>query len=127
MAVTDLVLVVDDDAAIQEAIRRIVSSRGYSVLTASDPRGALRAAQAADGPIRVLLTDLGMPGDVSAAQLVEQLSARYPDLRVVFVSGLPKEVAVGQGLVGEDAGFLEKPFTANQVAETIQAVLADAE
>jgi DNA-binding NtrC family response regulator len=127
MAAPQIVLVVDDDADIREAIRRIVTRCGYSALTAPDARAALRAAQAATGPIRLLLTDVWMPGDVSASILAEQLAGLHLDLCVVYISGLPKEVAVGKGLVGPNANYLEKPFTSAQLADTIRATLADAE
>jgi DNA-binding NtrC family response regulator len=121
-AVADVALVVDDDEDIREAIRRIVTKCGYSVLAASDARAALRAAQAEDGPISLLLTDVWMPG-TSAATLAEQLTGRYPNLSVLYVSGLPKELAIGKGLVGADASFLEKPFTPAQLVEAIRAAL----
>jgi DNA-binding NtrC family response regulator len=127
MAAAQTVLVVDDDADIREAIRRIVTKCGYSALTASDARAALRAAQAAAGPIRLLLTDIWMPGDVSASILAEHLAGLHADLCVIYISGLPKEVAVGKGLVGANANFLEKPFTSAQLTDTIRATLADAE
>ncbi|NEA31747.1 response regulator [Streptomyces sp. SID13031] len=125
MAAADVVLVVDDDADIREAIRRIVAKCGYSALTASDSRAALRAADAVDGPIRLLLTDVWMPGDISASTLAGRLAGRYPDLRVVYVSGLSKELAVDKGLVGANASFLEKPFTPARLVETIRAALGD--
>jgi DNA-binding NtrC family response regulator len=127
MAAPPIVLVVDDDADIRDAIRRIVTKCGYSALTASDARAALRAAQAADGPIRLLITDVWMPGDVSASTLAEQLAGLHANLCVVYISGLPKQVAVGKGLVGANANFLEKPFTSAQLTDTIRAALAAAE
>jgi DNA-binding NtrC family response regulator len=127
MAAAGIVLVVDDDADIREAIRRIVTKCGYSALTAPDAQAALSVAQAADGPIRLLLTDVWMPGDVSASILAEQLAGLHADLSVVYISGLPKEVAVGKGLVDANANFLEKPFTSAQLADTIRAILAAAD
>ncbi|MDX6247410.1 MAG: hypothetical protein QOF10_770 [Kribbellaceae bacterium] len=121
-----IVLVVDDDADVREAIRRMAARAGYTVVTASDGRAALRAAQTADGPIRLLLTDVWMPGDLSASKLAEDLSGLYPDLRVVFVSGLPKDVAIDKGLVDANASFLEKPFTSAQLVDAIRAALGDA-
>jgi DNA-binding NtrC family response regulator len=125
MAAADVVLLVDDDEDIREAIRRIVTKCGYSALAASDARAALRAAQTVDGPIRLLLTDVWMPGDTSAFTLAEQLTGLYPNLSVVYVSGLPKELAIGKGLVAADANFLEKPFTPAQLVEAIRAALVD--
>ncbi|MEU4606241.1 hypothetical protein AB0F43_24895 [Kribbella sp. NPDC023972] len=61
MAAADVVLVVDDDEDIREAIRRIVTQCGYSVLAASDARAALRAAQAVDGPISCCSPMCGCP------------------------------------------------------------------
>ncbi|MEU4606242.1 hypothetical protein AB0F43_24900 [Kribbella sp. NPDC023972] len=57
--------------------------------------------------------------------MAEQLTGRYPNLSVVYVSGLPKELAIGKGLVGPEASFLEKPFTPAQLAESIRAALDD--
>ncbi|WP_134004482.1 response regulator [Kribbella sp. VKM Ac-2566] len=123
MAPGEFVLVVDDDEYIREAIRRIVTKCGYSVLAAADAGAALRAAQAVEAPITLLLTDVWMPGDTSASALAEELADRYADLRVVYVSGLPKELAVGNGLVASDARFLEKPFTPARLVEAIRAAL----
>jgi DNA-binding NtrC family response regulator len=125
MAAADVVLIVDDDEDIREAIRRIVTKCGYSAVAAADAQAALRAAQAVDGPVKLLLTDVWMPGDISASTLAEQLTDHYPNLRVVYVSGLPKELAVGKGLVGTDASFLEKPFTSAQLVEAIRIALSD--
>jgi len=117
------VLIVDDEADVLEAMRRILARRGFTVHTAPGAEEALDIARAVDGAIGLLVTDLCLPGDVSGVRLAGLLTELVPDVRVLFVSGYPREVAVDKGLIGSDVDILEKPFDPSLLSEAVQAAL----
>src|SRR5438046_7123135 len=96
-AVAPMVLVVDDEEDLREAMRRMLERRGFATLTAADPVEAEAVCREHGGTIDLLLTDLTLPG-VSGGALAKTATLMRPDLRVLYVSGLPKEGAGGQGL-----------------------------
>jgi DNA-binding response OmpR family regulator len=117
------VLVVDDEEDLREIMRRMLERRGFASLVAGDIDQALAACRDHDGPIDVLLTDLNLPG-TSGAELCRAATALRPDLRVIYISGLPKDIAVSEGLIGEDALLVKKPFTSQILIETLNSVIA---
>src|SRR5947207_9694925 len=116
------VLVVDDEDDLREAIRRMLERRGFATLVAADPVEAEAVCREHGGTIDLLLTDLTLPG-ISGGELARMATSMRPELRVLFVSGLPREVAVGQGLVAEEAAVVQKPFTSDRLAEAVRRVL----
>lgn len=114
------VLVVDDEEDIREAVRRILSRHGYEVKVAAEPAEALAVCQD-QGPLDLLLTDVLMP-QLSGRALAEQVSAVRSGLPVLYISGYPRDVAVGEGLVPQEKPMLEKPFT----RDTLLAAVSDA-
>ena len=116
------VLVVDDEEDLREAMRRMLERRGFATLTAADPAEAEAVCRDHGGTIDLLLTDLTLPG-ASGGDLARTATSMRPELRVLYVSGLPKEVAVGRGLVAEEAALVQKPFTSDRLAEAVRRVL----
>src|SRR5689334_14358091 len=78
------VLLVDDEADIREAVRRILSRAGYTVLVAGGPTEALGLCQHHDGPLDLLLTDALMP-ELPGRELAGQASALRGDLSVLYM------------------------------------------
>ncbi|OLB66042.1 MAG: response regulator [Actinobacteria bacterium 13_2_20CM_2_72_6] len=122
-ATAPTVLVVDDEEDLREAMRRMLERRGFATLTAADPAEAEAVCRDHGGTIDLLLTDLTLPG-ASGGDLARTATLMRPDLRVLYISGLPKEVAVGRGLVAEEAALVQKPFTSDRLAEAVRRVLA---
>src|SRR5256885_7996013 len=89
------VLVVDDEEDLREAIRRMLERRGFATLTAADPAEAEAVCREHGGTIDLLLTDLTLPGS-SGGELARLATSMRPDLRVPFLSRLPKQIAVGR-------------------------------
>ena len=121
-ATAPTVLVVDDEEDLREAMRRMLERRGFATLTAADPAEAEAVCRDHGGTIDLLLTDLTLPG-ASGGDLARTATSMRPDLRVLYISGLPKEVAVGRGLVAEEASLVQKPFTSDRLAEAVRRVL----
>jgi DNA-binding response OmpR family regulator len=118
------VLVVDDEEDLRDIMRRMLERRGFAVLVAADVEQAVAACRDHPGPIDVLVTDLGLPG-ASGADLSRTATQLRPDVRIVFISGLPKDIAVSKGLIGEDALLVKKPFTADLLIEALRSVIAE--
>ena len=121
---TRSVLVVDDNTSVRDLVARLLSNRGYSVQTAADGPGAIALAAVSDTPFDVLVTDIVMPGlsgfDLAAAMVVDELGPA-----VLFMSGFTDraELAQSEGLTVRD--FIAKPFTAAEMLEAVERLLAE--
>lgn len=118
------VLVVDDEEDLRDIMRRMLERRGFDALVASDGESAIAACRDHAGDIDVLITDLGLPG-ASGGDLSRAATALRPDMAVVYISGLPKDIAVAKGLIGDDALLVKKPFTSELLIEALRLVISD--
>ena len=121
-----MVLVVDDEEDLRDIMRRMLERRGFDTLVAGDSEQAIAACRDHPGTIDVLVTDLGLPG-ASGGDLSRTACALRPDMGVVYVSGLPKDIAVTKGLIGADALLVKKPFTSELLIEALRVVIAQRE
>jgi DNA-binding response OmpR family regulator len=118
------VLVVDDEEDLRDIMRRMLERRGFATLVAGDSAQAITTCREHEGEIDVLVTDLGLPG-VSGGDLSRTASDLRPAMGVVYISGLPKDIAVSKGLIGSDALLVKKPFTADVLVGALRTVLAE--
>lgn len=119
---SETIFVVEDEPAVLQLAVRALGALGYRVFSAADGASALRLAEAHDGPIDLLLTDLIMPG-MNGRELAETLQARRPGLRVLFMSGYTADILHGGAAAFDDAAVLAKPFSIQQLAARIRAAL----
>ncbi|HWH00807.1 MAG TPA: response regulator [Pilimelia sp.] len=116
------VLVFDDEDDLRDVMCRMLQRRGFQTLSSGTPEDAVAVCRQHQGDIHVLLADLGMPHAIGVG-LARQACQIRPDLRVIYVSGLPHEAAVRQGIVDENAAVVQKPFTTDGlVAAVCQAL-----
>ncbi len=118
----DLVLVVEDEAPVRTLIARILERRGYTVLQAADGQEALDLAERQQERIDLLIADLVMPG-LSGREVADRLTARYPEMAVILISGYTADEVVREGILTGVRNFLPKPFTPDALARTVAAVL----
>ncbi|WP_305784895.1 response regulator [Symbioplanes lichenis] len=118
------VLVVDDEEDLRDIMRRMLERRGFSTLVAGDAEEAVGLCRDHAGPIDVLVTDLGLPG-VSGGDLARGAADLRPDLGIIYISGLPKDIAVTKGLITEDALLVKKPFTSDLLLDALRLVLSE--
>jgi len=116
------VLLVDDDGALRLLLRKVLARAGYTVLEASDPEQALQLAGRFIGTIDLLLTDIVMPYQ-NGAELAARLMIRFPGLRVLYMSGYPRESMVGFRKLPRDASFIQKPLSLEHLRRAIQQAL----
>ena len=119
---TETILVVEDEPAVLTLSQRALEAHGYVVLAASDATTALRLVERHGGMIHLLLTDVVMPG-MSGRDLADQLAARRPGSRVLYMSGYPGDAVVHEGELKPGSAFLQKPFSPDGLARKVRAVL----
>jgi CheY-like chemotaxis protein len=115
------VLVVDDEEIVRQLASRMLTHTGYRALQASHAREALSALEHDPQGIHLVLTDIKMPG-MNGRELGRQVSVRWPGKPVLYMSGYPSEVFQG-GLLEPDAPFLSKPFTQEDLAAKVRALI----
>ncbi|WP_344169125.1 response regulator [Pilimelia columellifera] len=116
------VLVFDDEDDLRDVMCRMLERRGFTTLSAGDVDDAVAVCKDHEGEIHVLLADLGMP-DAIGVGVARQSREVRPDLRVLYVSGLPKEAAVRQGLLDDADTVLQKPFTTDSLVSAVRNAL----
>ena len=117
---TGTVLLVEDEDAVRAIARRGLERFGYSVIEASNGQGALDILADPSVEVDVLLTDLLMPV-MGGRELAQNLGGRIPQSRIVFMSGYAEEDMFPEEVLTEESGFLEKPFTVDQLVEAVRA------
>jgi PAS domain S-box-containing protein len=116
----ETVLVVEDDAPIRALVVRSLAAAGYRVLDAGSGDEALATARTAAVP-DLLVTDVILPGR-NGWELAEELAARRPGLRVLFMSGYAAQHS-GEPLLPFEAPLLEKPFAPDELLRRVREVL----
>lgn len=111
-----VVLLVEDETTVRTTVSRFLRDAGYEVLVAAHPEEAFHIIESTVRKIDILLTDVVMPG-VSGMDVALRLTARYPDMVVVFMSGYDHDYVSSQGMVGEENYFLQKPFSKKELLQ----------
>jgi two-component system cell cycle sensor histidine kinase/response regulator CckA len=119
---SETILLAEDEEALRRLSARILEQRGYTVIAAETATEAVRIAERNGRTIDLLLTDVVMP-ELSGAALAERVSELLPDIRVLFMSGYADDVVTRNGSLTEGSGFLEKPFSANELATKVRETL----
>jgi CheY-like chemotaxis protein len=116
------ILVADNEPSIVQLAQTILRQAGHRVLTAENGRQALEVYRQKKGDIDLVILDQNMPG-LSGVEAMNELLTIDADVRVLLVSGgVQPEPSWGSGTAGW--GFLSKPYTMDQLVESVRAVLA---
>jgi PAS domain S-box-containing protein len=121
---SETILIVEDEADVRAYSVESLTELGFSVLEANDGPSALRVLEA-HPEVTLLFTDVGLPG-MDGKQLVEQTTRRWPRLKILYTSGYARNAIVHQGRLDPGVELLAKPFTREQLALRVRAML-DAE
>lgn len=119
---TETVLVVEDEDAVLELVRRTLARAGYRVLEAGNGAEATRVAEHHDGPIHLLITDVVMPG-MNGNELATELTRSRPDLEVIYISGYADSEVARRGVRRNPECFLDKPFSSENLLRLARARL----
>ena len=121
---SETILLVEDEAPVRSVTRQLLERNGYTVLEAADGRTALSLINGEQDRVHVdlLLTDVIMPG-MSGRELADQMKARRPQLRVLFMSGYTDDAVVRHGMLEPGLAYLEKPFRPPVLLRKVREVL----
>ena len=116
------ILLVEDEAAVREATKRMLRKFGFTVIEARDGEEAIKVWQREGQSVDVVLTDVVMP-TLGGAELARVLRQRTPDLRVVFMSGYTQGTLEPSTMDHDSTRFLPKPFTSEQLVTTLRELI----
>ncbi len=118
----ELLLVVEDEAALREVTRRILTRNGYQVMVASNGQQAIDAAAGCGGRLSALVTDVVMPG-MQGKEVAERIRELHPDIGVLYMSGYTQGILGAQGVINAGITLIEKPFTQESLLCKLNEVL----
>jgi len=116
------ILLVEDEETILLTTLRMLESLGYRVLSTASPWEALKLAEKHKGKINLVLTDVIMPG-MNGPELIQQLLARQPKLKHLFMSGYTANLIEEQGIQASHADFIQKPFSRKALAQKVRSCI----
>lgn len=116
------ILVVEDQEQIRDLVVHVLTDLGYHPFAAADGVAALKLAHEV-GKFDLVITDVVLP-NMSGPEMVGRLSAGQPDLKVLYMSGYPKDLVVTGGLLQPGLVYLQKPFSPGDLAAKVEAVLS---
>jgi two-component system cell cycle sensor histidine kinase/response regulator CckA len=119
---SETILVVEDQPALRDLVRRVLEQKGYRVLDAPNGEQAVHAAESSDRPIQLVITDVVMPG-MNARAMADRIRGVWPTVRVLYMSGYHDDDVMLRSLATAKVDFLQKPFLPYDLAEKVRTVL----
>ena len=114
----ELVLVIDDEAAIRQVIRRTLEAFGYRVVTAEGGPEALSIYVQRQAEIGAVITDMMMPA-MSGVATINALLQVNASVRIIVLTGLATEAQKEAAMAAGASEFLAKPFSIERLIETL--------
>jgi signal transduction histidine kinase/CheY-like chemotaxis protein len=117
------VLVVDDEPTIRMLVVEVLEELGHRALEAGDGAAALRAL-GSGATIDLLVTDVGLPGQMNGRQVADAAILQRPDLKILFITGYAENAVIGNGRLEPNMALVTKPFAMDVLANRIRELLA---
>lgn len=114
------ILIVEDEPLIRLGMVSSIEDAGYAVIEASNADDAI-SRLAHDNEVRVVVTDVDMPGSMDGIRLAHYVRRRWPPIQLLVISG---KVGVTPGELPSGARFMSKPFQDPQLIRTIETLAA---
>lgn len=119
---TETILVVEDDTRVRMIAATLLESMGYRVIQAGSGPDAM-AILGASPEVKLLFTDIVMPGGMNGFELGNAARKQKPDLKVLYTSGYPTKIIDRYGPVDEDHELMSKPYERTALAQGVRNVL----
>jgi len=116
------ILLVDDEAAVGNALSRLLKREGYGVTIETDPAKALTLFNQDPDQFQLLLTDLSMPG-MTGVDLAKEVLRRKPGFPVILTTGYGGDWAPAQAEAAGVRRVLQKPISPTQIGGIVREVL----
>jgi signal transduction histidine kinase len=118
----ETILLVEDNDGVRDYATDVLRSLGYTVIEAADADAAIRFL--ANKPaVDLLFTDVVLPGEMNGRALADRVLKFYPGLPVLFTTGYTRNAIVHQGRLDADVQLLNKPYTAQDLAQKVRDML----
>lgn len=121
------ILVVEDEEMLRMMVETILQGCGYDVRTAGSADEAIELWRRHEADFDLLLTDMMLPDGISGRQVARQLQTERPDLKVIYASGFSTDTIGDMDEELNDTNFLQKPYTTQALAQTVERSLAQAQ
>ena len=118
----ETILVVEDDADVRGFAADLLRDLGYQVVTAATGPEALSLLER-HLDVRLLFTDVGLPGGMTGRQVANEAVGRRPGLKVLYTTGYARNAIVHQGRLDPGVELIVKPFTSAALAGRIRRLL----
>jgi CheY-like chemotaxis protein/two-component sensor histidine kinase len=118
----EAIIVAEDEDGVRSWISRVLRDHGYTVLEARQGEDALRLFAEHATDVRLVLTDLMMPG-TDGREIGERMEIRAPEIPVLYMSAYSHDEIKRRRLLAPDTPFLEKPFSPWLLAQRVRAAL----
>lgn len=118
----ECILLVEDEPELLTVSEQMLKEFGYTVFAANHPEDAIDYVEKYGEKIDLLLTDVIMP-DMNGRELATHILKLHPHMHCLFISGYTADIIAHQGVLDEGIDFLQKPFTAQALANKVRAVI----
>ncbi len=116
------VLLVEDDHRVRALLKEALTLKGFTVLEAEHGLAALRIVEQDPARPDVVLTDVVMP-EMNGQELGARLRTVRPELKVIYMSGFTDDEQLRADVIAQQAVFIQKPFTPQQLVQKLRDVL----
>jgi two-component system, response regulator PdtaR len=114
------VLVVEDETLIRLWVADLLEENGFSVVEAPNADSALRVLESRP-EVKLLCTDVQMPGSLNGRELAREVHARRPHIRLVITSGRERPT---RAEIPDDGRFVAKPYSAEELLGQVNDLLS---
>ena len=116
------ILVIDDEADLRELACSYLESLGYHVVSAADGLEGLATLDRMKR-IDLLLTDVILPGNLDGRAIAREARKRYPDLKVLYMSGYAPQAITRSGRIDDAGLMISKPFRKSELSRKLREIL----
>ena len=121
----ETILLVEDETVVRRLVAEILENAGYTVMQAADGPSALELLRRHSGTLDLLVTDVVMPG-MSGPEVAQAVTSMRPGTQVLYTSGYTDSAIGHHGVLEPGIAFLQKPFSADELARKVRALLDEA-
>lgn len=116
------VLVVDDEPTVRMLVTEVLQELGYIAIEVADGSAGLQVLRS-DQRVDLLITDVGLPGEINGRQVADGAREVRPALKVLFITGYAENAVVGNGHLEPGMQVLVKPFPMEALANRIRDLM----
>jgi PAS domain S-box-containing protein len=122
----EAVLVVDDEELVRMLVVEVLEELGYVTYEAGEAASSLRTLKSS-ARIDLLVTDIGLPGEMNGRQLADAARALRPELKVLFITGYTADAVIDQGNIGPGMHVMTKPFLMEALGTKVGEMISAAQ